>query len=225
MGIINDFIAIGQAQKIKNGQVANLSISQITGLITNMSDARRNLSEKDFKQVYNLYKQFKKCNNKMKMDLNGYYETATYIIKKFDAIAPYEKYSGGNELEFSFLMEEIRNDSNKKDLCKDISKKEDLEYIDYILKNSMGMINKEDATDFMVVLHTYTDLGKEKALEEFDSVVNKIIKRSDPVMVISSVSYLLGILNSNQVINEEEMNCLGDKYEAIALDLMMKNNN
>jgi len=181
-----------------------------------MSDARRNLSEKDFKQVYNLYKQFKKCNNKMKMDLNGYYETATYIIKKFDAIAPYEKYSGGNELEFSFLME---------DICKDISKKEDLEYIDYILKNSMGMINKEDATDFMVVLHTYTDLGKEKALEEFDSVVNKIIKRSDPVMVISSVSYLLGILNSNQVINEEEMNCLGDKYEAIALDLMMKNNN
>ena len=117
MGLINDFIAIGQAQKIKNGQVANLSISQITGLITNMSDARRNLSEKDFKQVYNLYKQFKKCNNKMKMDLNGYYETATYIIKKFDAIAPYEKYSGGNELEFSFLMEEIRNNSDKKDIC------------------------------------------------------------------------------------------------------------
>ena len=26
-------------------------------------------------------------------------------------------------------------------------------------------------------------------------------------------------------INEEEMNCLGNKYEAIALDLMMKNNN
>ena len=159
------------------------------------------------------------------MDLNGYYETATYIIKKFDAIAPYEKYSGGNELEFSFLMEEIRNDSNKKDICKDISKKEDLEYIDYILKNSMGMINKEDATDFMDVLHTCTDFGKEKALEEFDSVVNKIIKRSDPVMVISSVSYLLGILNSNQVINKKEVNCLGDKYEAIAFDLMMKNNN
>ncbi len=30
MGLINDFIAIGQVQKIKNGQVANLSISQIT---------------------------------------------------------------------------------------------------------------------------------------------------------------------------------------------------
>ena len=67
----------------------------------------------------------------MKMDLNGYYETATYIIKKFDVIAPYEKYSGGNELEFSFLMEEIRNDSDKKDICKDINKKEDLEYINY----------------------------------------------------------------------------------------------
>lgn len=31
------------------------------------------------------------------------------IIKKFDAIAPYEKYSGGNEIEFSFMMDDIRN--------------------------------------------------------------------------------------------------------------------
>ena len=40
------------------------------------------------------------------MDL--YLDTAVKIIKQFDEIAPYEKYSGGNEIEFSFLMAEIR---------------------------------------------------------------------------------------------------------------------
>ena len=44
----------------------------------------------------------------MQIDIDGYYDTAIQIIKRFDAIAPYEKYSGGNELEYSFMMEELR---------------------------------------------------------------------------------------------------------------------
>lgn len=108
MGIIANIKAMKDVQRIKNGGTANLSIAQISNLIINLPDAHRNLSQIDFIKVYSLYKELQKCNTRMNMDIVGYYKTAIQIIKRFDAIAPYEKYSGGNELEFSFMMEELR---------------------------------------------------------------------------------------------------------------------
>lgn len=108
MGIISGIQAISGVQKIKNGGMAKLSISQVTSLIINLPDAQKNLSKEEYNGVYSLFRQMEKCTTKMPMNMDLYLDTAVKIIKQFDEIAPYEKYSGGNEIEFSFLMAEIR---------------------------------------------------------------------------------------------------------------------
>ena len=112
MGIIADFKAMKDVSKIKKGGIAKLSISQITGLIINLPDARKNLSPSKFNEVYFLFRQLRTCNTKTQMDIDGYLKQTIEIIRKFDAIAPYQKYSGGNEVEFSLLMDDLRNNWN-----------------------------------------------------------------------------------------------------------------
>lgn len=114
MGLFSDIKAAKDVQKLKQGGQANLSISQVVNLITNMPDAQKNLSNKEFEQVYSLYKQMRKCSTKIPVNLDGYFDMALEIIQRFDSIAPYEKYSGGNEIEFSFLMDKIRGKDYKK---------------------------------------------------------------------------------------------------------------
>ena len=110
MGIISGIKAMSAVQKIKSGGAAKLTIAQITELIINLQDARKNTTDEQFKEIYTLYCAHQKCKTKMMMDYENYVMTAISIIKRFDAIAPYEKYSGGNELEFSYLMDEIRQE-------------------------------------------------------------------------------------------------------------------
>ncbi len=118
MGIINDLKAVKAVQKLKKGETVKLSIAQITGLLINLIDANKNLSKEQYNKIYKIYSELRNCNTKMELDLNGYYETAIDIIKKFDKIAPYEKYSGGNETEIGFLMSEIRSNNKKNDNSK-----------------------------------------------------------------------------------------------------------
>jgi hypothetical protein len=110
MGLLADLKATKNLVRIKNnGGKAKMSISAITCLITDMQDARRNLSKEKFEAVYKLYRELRTCNTKMELDINGYFEKAIDIVKKFDAIAPYEKYcGGGNPTETAFLIDEIR---------------------------------------------------------------------------------------------------------------------
>lgn len=128
MGLFSDIRAVGAVQKIKKGGTAKLTISQITGLLINLPDAERNLSKKEFEEIYALFKEMKTCNTSMQMNIELFMDTAVKIIKRFDRVAPYEKYSGGNEIEFSFLMEDIRGENYEKirKLRKDISRMEAL---------------------------------------------------------------------------------------------------
>ena len=107
MGLISDILAILSVQKIKSGGIAKLSTAQIVNLIINLPDAHANLSAEEYSQIHDLYKGMRKCTTKIPMDMNFYCDTAIKIILEFDKIAPYEKYSGGNEIEFSFMMADI----------------------------------------------------------------------------------------------------------------------
>jgi hypothetical protein len=107
MGIISDFKALAAVQEIKAGGKAKLSISQITCLLVNMLAANKNLTPAELREVYALYKELRKCKEKLVLDYHGYVDTAVTIMKKFDKIAPYEKYSGGNEQEFASAMQDI----------------------------------------------------------------------------------------------------------------------
>ncbi len=222
MGILADIKAIKDVQKLKNGEIVKLSISQITGLITNMTDAKKNLEPKKFQDIYKLFTELRTCNTKMEMNLEEYYRTAKDIIKRFDIISPYEKYSGGNEFEFSFLMNEIRNENDsKRNIVTDLSQ-EDKEYTKVIMRS--GMIDQDEANDFIQILHIYVTEGKDKTLENFEILKDKIIEKSGAIESIKKISFLLGLLNSNGIIDEYEMNNLRDSYQRELMAIIMKNN-
>ena len=103
--------AISDIQTIKNGGTADLSLAQITFCIVNLQDAEQKLSRSKFKKVYSLFLQYQQKNTKTSYTLASYTETATLIIRTFDAIAPYELYSGGDPQECSALLAEIRQDN------------------------------------------------------------------------------------------------------------------
>lgn len=217
MGFFADIKAISDVQKIKSGKIAELSISQITGLIVNMTEAKNNLSSEKFKEIYNLFLELRKCNTKIKMDQNAYIEMCLEIIQKFDVIAPYEKYSGSNEMEISFLMNDIRKENNNN------FSKEELEYINIIVNSSNEMATEEDAQKFVKILRLFI-YGKEKVLLEFDKFTKDVIQRNGAIKSTGTIPFFLGILNSNNIITENEMNQLSNKYQKELLDILMKEN-
>lgn len=82
-------------QKMKtNGGYSKLSYSQITCLIVNMTDAKENLESPVFERVLKLFYKLRADKKRIKMNIDGYYAVSIDIIKQFNAIAPYEKYSG-----------------------------------------------------------------------------------------------------------------------------------
>lgn len=206
MGLFSDILAISNVQKIKNGKTAKLSMSQITGLITNMTDARNNLNIEDFQKVYKLFLELRKFTTKLELNYENYIEVAIDIIKKFDKIAPYEKYSGGNELEFSFFMKDIRESQNYE------FNMEESNYIEYILTSSNNIIDLEDAEEFINVLRAYSQQGKTKAIDEFDFLAQKITERNDIAKSTAKVSFLLGVLNANNIIDENEMSIMKKQF-------------
>ena len=108
MGFISGVIAIKKVSKIKAGGRATLSISDITNLIINLQDAKRNLSVEEFQAVHTLFSALQKARTKMELNLDGYCEEALTIIGIFNKIAPYELYSGMEKTESLFFMEDAK---------------------------------------------------------------------------------------------------------------------
>lgn len=213
MGFFSDIKAIGSVQKIKNGGTAKLSISQITGLIINLPDARNNLPANKFNQVYELFNKLRTCNTKMELDYNGYLQQAVDIIKRFDAIAPYEKYSGGNEVEFSFLMEDIRAEGNTYNTATDdFIDNEKEQYAKQLVQQSNEMIALEDAKQFVDILLRYSVYGKNDCLDAFDVFVDNIVKKYGAIPSIKIVSFFMGALNANGIITQTELDSMSKNF-------------
>lgn len=230
MGFIADVKAMKDIARIKSGGTAKLSISQITCLITNIPDAQKNLSRSEFESVYALYKELRKCNTKMEMDKYGYIDTAVTIIKKFDEIAPYVKYSGGNELEFSFMMDDIRKGSGLSDIFNTQKRKEivfddeDQKYMDYIVEQSLGQVNQDDAHEIMRVIYHYHEYGKAAALKEFDNITKKLIEKNG-LDAIFKISFISGLFYPNGILTKEESDELGKKYTNQLIEIELQNIN
>ena len=105
MGFISDLKAIADVQRIKNGGTARLSVSQITCLIVNMSDARMILTTDQFNEVYSLFKRLRKVKKKKRMDIVGYYDVASKVVARFNMIAPFSMYSGDDPRNAELLLE------------------------------------------------------------------------------------------------------------------------
>ena len=90
MGIISDVKSVGAIQKIKNGGIAKLSVSQIVNVLINLPDAAKKLSNTEYIKVHELYKEMRKSTIQIPMNMDMYLDTAVKIILEFDKIAPYE---------------------------------------------------------------------------------------------------------------------------------------
>lgn len=109
MGYRDDMKAIADCQRIKrNGGTAKFSIASITTMSINLPDAKKRLTGEEFDQVYALFKRLRKCKSKIELDIDGYHDLAARIVLMFDNIAPYEKYSGMDEIEGKLLITGIR---------------------------------------------------------------------------------------------------------------------
>lgn len=222
MGIFNDIIAVINIQKLKTGKIVPLSVSQIAGVLINLPDAQKKLSVEQFNEIYSLFKELRKCKDKKRMTLEGYYNTAINIIKKFNVIAPYENYSGGDIEEIALLMEEI----NAKTFVNEENfsyTSEELKYANYIVSNSKGMVSDEEVKEFIKIIRSYMEEGKEKALERFDLLVESLINSGDLFKATTQMSFYLGILNSNEIISEIEMKNLINKYQQDIDKLLISN--
>ena len=234
MGLISDVKAMKEVQRIKKGGTTKLSISQITGLITNMMDAKKNLTKETYDEVYALFQEYRKCNTKIEMDIDGYLKTAVDIIKEFDKIAPYEKYSGGNEIEFGFLMKDIRSESkeneeeenkSKFDYSDVIKTKQDKEDLENLLQGAIGTINEEEAVEFLSAVVKNPDLNQEKILKKFDKLAQKLMKKN-PAYASFSIPYLVGVLKNNKIINEQKSEQITNEYmDQITKNIMKKSDN
>ncbi len=231
MGILSDIRAAKDVMRIKKGGLAKLSISQITGLIVNMPDAKKNLPADTFEKVYNLFKELRKCTTPMVVDFNGYIDNAIKIIKRFDAIAPYEKYSGGNELETSFMMEDIRQTAAPKQSSPSlltidsiILDEEDKNYVEQIMKGSYTPVSKTDAETVVRIINLFHIAGKAPALSAIDTFIKGLIER-DAAMKAPSIiliPFFMSVLNLNGVLGDQESTELSDKYSEMARQRQIK---
>ena len=171
MGILSDYQAIFEIGKLRKGKQAKLSLSQIVCIITNMSEAKSNLSRKQFDEVYALFKDYRKRTIKMYIDPDEFVDIAVRIIRDFDKLAPYEKYSGRNGEALSLMMRDLREENsddieNELHAVVDMYSNSNDEYINYIIANSDG-VTKDQAKAFVGVLITNEIHGKEEAVRRF----------------------------------------------------------
>lgn len=164
----------------------------------------------------------------------GLYFYSNFATEKALSIRRTKDINYLNQLLQAKLISQKRYDSFIQEYCKseatnEIKRKDNLteanKYINDMIEKSNGMIDVNDAKDFMNVLQMYALTGKSKTLEAFDLLAKKIIQRTGPVMSVSKISFFLGVLKSNGIISEEEMKNMSGQYQNIALNLMMNNNN
>lgn len=80
-----------------------LSRSKICDMIINLGDAKQNLSEEQFHAIKSIYDRCKKDHKVHFINYYDYLSISASIIKEFNKIAPYDKYSGGNP-QFTYIM-------------------------------------------------------------------------------------------------------------------------
>lgn len=89
-------------------QRVEFSHFEIVDLLINLSDAQRNLTNNQYMEVLNKYNSYRYDTELHSMNLAEYQAYAgNVVVRGFNQIAPYEKYSGQDEEETKKLIDEI----------------------------------------------------------------------------------------------------------------------
>ena len=234
MGLLDGLKAMKAAQTIKNGGEADLSYAMLVSILINLPDAKKKLTDAQFREVHSLYNKFQTCTTKMHMNQDAYLSACLEIIGKFDEIAPYQLYSGGSEFETSLMMDEVRKAKSEKSISDYNSKRSD--YVDYVIsefKKFAGFsLREEKVAELIDILNDFDKVGKEETLRRFDENLTKampyilidgrtpegepenVVEVTRKVIFDSNLiaSFFCGLLNANGIVDEDESRRLTDKY-------------
>ena len=96
---------------------------------------------------------------------------------------------------------------------KGMTEKEMREYAAYIKDNCKMIVLPNEETYLFVdeVINTYGKNGKQEALVAFDRF-QKRLQADDPTMGFLKISFYAGVMNSNGIITEDEMNTLSSSF-------------
>lgn len=234
MSFFDDLNAVSEVKKIKAGGVGKLSISQVANLIVNLPDAKRNLDQRQYKEIQDAFNKFRKCKTKYPMDAQEYVSCCKKIILMLDEIAPYEKYCGGNEIEFSFMMQDFRaSEENKKDIKGHIqefletivdkygSQTDAENYIQYIIDGANDRaaieLTYDKAKMFQGILIVNQLHGADIALLYFEWLVQYWIMHDTSSLekienLRDVVSFLSGVLVANKLVDSKGCDVIRNKY-------------
>lgn len=149
-------------KKIMKGGTGKVSYAMICNASINLWDAKRKLTSEQFDQVKKLYDNFMTCKTKFSVDLEGWWTLAKDVIDRFDEIAPYEKYFGGNEFEMAILQ----NARKKEEKAVQIDQK-GRDYIEYLVESgTRAKLTYSEAEDIYLIIKNYNEVGKENALKK-----------------------------------------------------------
>lgn len=90
--------------------------------------------------------------------------------------------------------------------------KEEQEDIKALVNGSMNMIDEEDAKSFMKVLRVYVTRGKDESLKEFEKLAVKLKEKYGALNSVSKVSFFIGSLNANRIIDKESVRPMTIEY-------------
>ena len=90
--------------------------------------------------------------------------------------------------------------------------KEEQEDIKALVNGSMNMIDEEDAKSFMKVLRVYVTRGKDESLKEFEKLAVKLEEKYGALNSVSKVSFFIGSLNANRIIDKESVRPMTIEY-------------
>jgi len=84
--LFGTFFIVSKINLIKSGKNAKLSQADIVEVNANLFEAKKSMSSSEFDNVYNIYLQLKKDDNKILMDIDEYNKKKDEIIQKFKAV-------------------------------------------------------------------------------------------------------------------------------------------
>lgn len=85
---------LSKMKKLNNGETVDLSLAEITYMYINLLDAQKNLDAFSYAQIFVMFKYYMSKTEVFKYDKITILKPISAIIKHFNDIAPYEKYSG-----------------------------------------------------------------------------------------------------------------------------------
>ncbi len=95
---------------LQKGEKAKFNNATICILVIDMYYAKKNLSKEDYKRMKKIYAEVQKEKDKELVDYDGFVQKAVEVVKRFEEVAPYEKYCGDEPDAYGPILEALRNE-------------------------------------------------------------------------------------------------------------------